>query len=344
MDKAILIIHGGAGIITRASLSPEREALFAASLNRVLLNGRSALRAGKSAVDVVTAAVAELEDDPLFNAGIGAVLNSDGRHELDAAVMSHVSREGVPYAGSVCAMERCRNPILAARALADATAASGNIGPVMLAGRGADVWAERAGLAMVENSYFTTPFRVAQLEAARATRSIKRDHDVGVEASAPIDEETKRGTVGAVCLDASGGLAAATSTGGLTNKLAGRVGDTPVLGAGTWADANIAVSGTGTGEAFLRRATAKDIAARVAYGGVSIAAAAEAAVGDLIGAGGDGGVIAVDSTGRGCMVFNSEGMYRGSVRANEDASPLVAIYRSHAAEQSGVCVEATFTC
>jgi beta-aspartyl-peptidase (threonine type) len=191
---------------------------------------------------------------------------------------------------------------------------------------------------MVDNTFFTTPFRVAQLEAARAMRSVKRDHDVGEEASAPIDEETKRGTVGAVCLDASGGLAAATSTGGLTNKVVGRVGDTPVLGAGTWADARVAVSGTGTGEAFLRRATAKDIAARVAYGGVSIAVAAEAAVGELLSAGGDGGVIAVDSSGRGCMVFNSEGMYRGSVRA-ADASPLVSIYRSHAAEPSGVYVD-----
>jgi len=312
MERAVLLIHGGAGTISRGAMSAAREAAFRASLARVLAAGRAALRAGAPALDVVTDAVAALEDDPLFNAGVGAVLTAAARHELDAAVM------GGARAGAVAGAARLRNPVRAARALAGAPPGA----PVFLAGAGADAWGAAQGLAVVDNAFFTTPHRVAQLDAARGGAAAVRDHD----GAPPLDEGAKRGTVGAVARDVAGAVAAATSTGGLTNKLPGRVGDSPVLGAGTWADARVAVSGTGTGEAFLRRATAKDVAARVAYGGAALADAARAAVAELPAAGGDGGVIAVDADGAACWAFNTEGMYRGMARAREGAEIVVAIY------------------
>jgi beta-aspartyl-peptidase (threonine type) len=314
MERAVLVIHGGAGTLSRGALSAAREAAFRASLAAVLADGRAALRAGASALDVVTRAVEALENDALFNAGVGAVLTAAGTHELDAAVMCSDGR-----AGAVAGAARTRSPVLAARALADAPRG----GPVFLAGAGADAWAAARGLRVVDNAFFTTPHRAAQLEAARAAAAVVRDHD----GAPPLDEGTKRGTVGAVALDAAGALAAATSTGGLTNKVPGRVGDSPVLGAGTWADARVAVSGTGTGEAFLRAATAKDVAARVAYGGAALADAARAAVAALPAAGGDGGVICVDAEGNVALEFDTEGMYRGFARAAAGAVVRVAIYR-----------------
>jgi beta-aspartyl-peptidase (threonine type) len=319
MDRAILLIHGGAGTISRAALSPARERAFRASLAAVLRAGQAALRAGAPALDVVTAAVRALEEDGLYNAGFGAVLAANGAHELDAAVMGAGGR-----AGAVAGTARVRNPVLAARALLDAAAVGGG-GPVLLAGAGADAWAAARGLETVDNAFFTTPHRAAQLAAARAGAASAapiRDHD----GAPPLDEGAKRGTVGAVALDAAGGLAAATSTGGLTNKVPGRVGDSPVFGAGTWADERVAVSGTGTGEAFLRCATAKDIAARVAYGGAALAAAARAAVDALPAAGGDGGVICVGADGAFALTFNTEGMYRGVARAAVGEGVRVGIY------------------
>ena len=289
--KPVLLIHGGAGTISRATIG-EREAAFRQALHKVLAAGGASLAAGASALDVVVAAVAALEDHPLFNAGHGAVFSCEGRHELDAAVM--VS-DGMRFGGVTCTT-RTRNPIRAARAVMEHGA------HVLLAGEGADAFSEAQGCAMVDNSHFSTAWRAEQLAAARALGTLTLDHG------------SKMGTVGAVALDASGGLAAATSTGGMTNKARGRVGDSPLCGAGTYCDSNVAVSCTGTGEAFIRLCAGRTVAARMEYGGESVAAAAAAVVGALPGVGGSGGLIAVDRGGGVACPFNTEGMYRGVAR------------------------------
>ena len=329
--RPTLVIHGGAGVITRALLSAEREAAFRASLRRVLLAGRAALAAGAPALDVVTAAVAALEDDALFNAGHGSVFTSAGTHELDAAVMASDGR-----AGAVAGVRTLRNPVRAARALLDASTLGGseaNGGPVLLAGAGADAWGAAAGLAGGEHGLFSTEWRREQL-AAHAARgrgaAPALDHDAAAAAAAAAAAELaadsrKHGTVGAVALDVHGALAAATSTGGLTGKMPGRVGDSPVFGAGTFADSRVAVSCTGTGEAILRVVAAKDCAARIAYGGAALAVAARAAIDALPAAGGDGGLIALGANGAVAMPFNTEGMYRGVARAGDD-NVCVAIF------------------
>ena len=328
----VLVIHGGAGTITRNRLSALQETAFRDSLTKVLINGRDSLRLGMSAIDVVTQVVTAMENDALFNAGIGSVLNSEGKHELDAAIMAGDGQ----IVGAVTCTTRIKNPIIAARTLAIESACTnsnnnGVSGPILLSGENADRWAvkNQQHIEMVDNNYFTTSHRSLQLVKAKKDKEVildhDHDHDGGV-LSPPIDETTKRGTVGAVCLDASGRLAAGTSTGGLTNKIPGRVGDTPVFGAGTWCDKRVALSGTGVGEAFLRNATCKDIASRVNYGGVSLKEAAQAGINDLKNVNGDGGVIAVDCEGNIAMIFNTEGMYRGMIRL-EDELPYVAIYK-----------------
>lgn len=305
----VLVIHGGAGTISRATITPEKEAAFRAALAAVLAAGGAALAAGASALDVATDAVAALEDDPLFNAGRGAVFAASGAHELDAAVMVSDGAR----CGAVACAARSRNPIRVARLVMERSA------HVLLAGEGADAFAEAQGCAMVENAHFSTAWRAEQLAAARAAASTALDHGGG---------EAKMGTVGAVALDSAGGLAAATSTGGMTNKARGRVGDSPVVGAGTFCSPRVAVSCTGTGEAFLRLCAAKDLDARMEYGGQSVGAAAAAVVGALGGVGGQGGLIAVDAAGNVAAPFNSEGMYRGLVRGG---APIVDIW-----EPSGV--------
>ncbi|MDA8447351.1 isoaspartyl peptidase/L-asparaginase family protein [Paracidovorax valerianellae] len=316
----VIAIHGGAGTLSRAQIDAQQEWAYHGVLQDVLRAGQAVLAKGGSAGEAVCVAVQLLEDCPLFNAGHGAVFTADATHELDAALM-----EGATLAaGAVAGLRHVRNPILAARAVLR----QGQ--HVLMAGEGAELLAREAGLAMVDASYFSTDARRAQLLAAQARQSgAVLDHDgaaalAGLSGRA-LDEDRKMGTVGAVALDSQGHLAAATSTGGMTNKRPGRVGDSPLIGAGTYADdRTAAVSCTGHGEAFIRVSAAHDICARMAYGGASLQAAADAVVhGALPAVGGTGGLIAVDRHGNVCLPFNTEGMYRGLARVGQAAESFI---------------------
>lgn len=295
-----LVIHGGAGVILRENMSPETEAAYEAALHRSLEAGAAVLRDGGAALDAVEAAVLVMEDDPLFNAGLGAVFTADGRHELDAAIMDGRGRD----AGAVAGVTRVKNPIRAARAVMEKSE------HVMFAGPGADAFAEAQGLEMVDNSYFDTDRRRQALERVLEER-----------ARTAAD---RHGTVGAVALDVNGNLAAATTTGGMTAKAAGRVGDTPLIGAATYAENGVcAVSATGHGEYFIRVGVAKTICDRVKLAGDSITDAADTALAEVAELGGDGGVILIDAQGTPGFSFNSPGMYRGIIDAS---GARVAIY------------------
>lgn len=297
----VLAVHGGAGVIAPG---PD-EAAYHAGLTLALEAGQAILAAGGSALDAVTAAVVALEDCPLFNAGHGAVFNGAQAHELDAGIMDGRDLR----AGAVAAVRHVRNPVLAARALLD----EGRF--VLLCGEGGDRFAVQSGLAAVPNEYFSTGARRTQLAAVRALdpSSVALDHSAPGSAAAGGH---RFGTVGAVALDSGGNLAAATSTGGMTNKRPGRVGDTPMPGAGVYANnTSCAVSATGTGEHFMRVCVGHDIHARMAYGGASLAAAADCTIAALGAIEGEGGLIALDRDGTLAMPFNSRGMYRGWVRA-----------------------------
>ena len=312
MTKAVIAIHGGAGAISRAQLSPEKERQYIAALSAIVETGQKMLNAGESALDVVTEAVRLLEECPLFNAGIGSVFTRDETHELDACVMDGYSLR----AGAVAGVSRLRNPVLAARLVMERSP------HVLLVGEGAENFAFAEGMEPVSPELFSTPERYEQLLAARAEGQTVLDHG-----GAPLDETKKMGTVGAVALDKKGNLAAATSTGGMTNKLPGRVGDSPLPGAGCYANnASVAVSCTGTGEVFIRTLAAYDIAALMDYGGLSLHEACEAVVMEKLPAlGGSGGLIAVDREGNIALPFNSEGMYRAWGYAGD--APSVGIYR-----------------
>lgn len=312
MTKAVIAIHGGAGTISRAQRSPEKERQYIAALSAIVETGQKMLNAGESALDVVTEAVRLLEECPLFNAGIGSVFTRDETHELDACVMDGYSLR----AGAVAGVSRLRNPILAARLVMERSP------HVLLVGEGAEKFAFAEGMEPVSPDLFSTSERYAQLLAARAAGQTALDHG-----GAPLDETKKMGTVGAVALDKQGNLAAATSTGGMTNKLPGRVGDSPLPGAGCYANnASVAVSCTGTGEVFIRALAAYDIAALMDYGGLSLHEACEAVVMEKLPAlGGSGGLIAVDREGNIALPFNSEGMYRAWGYAGD--APSVGIYR-----------------
>ena len=300
-----LVIHGGAGTISREALTPERESAIRADLDRALDAGHAVLASGGSALDAVSAAVVVLEDSPHFNAGKGAVFNAEGINELDAAIMDG-SRQA---AGSVAGVHRVRNPVRLARAVMEHSP------HVMLIGEGAEQFGQMHGIETVDPAYFRTEERWQQLEAARAREAAQAD----------VAADAYFGTVGAVALDRQGRLAAATSTGGMTNKRWGRVGDAPIIGAGTWADAGCAVSATGWGEYFIRLNVAHDICARFSYRGESLDRAAESVILDrLPELGGDGGVIAMDGQGRIAMPFNTAGMYRGWI--NTDGSRGTAIF------------------
>ncbi len=305
-----LVIHGGAGVIERARLSVEQEQGIRADLDAALDAGHAVLSRAGSALDAVEAAVRVLEDSPRFNAGKGSVFDAEGRHELDASLMEgHSGR-----AGAVAGVTTIRNPISLARAVMESSP------HVLLIGAGAEAFADTRGeIARVPNTWFDTEHRRGEWQQAQA-----RERE---DAGAGEDLKGKYfGTVGAVALDAQGCIAAATSTGGMTNKRWGRVGDSPLIGAGTWADARIGVSGTGWGEFFIRCAVAHDIAARVAYRGDSLQAAADAVIMDTVPAlGGDGGAIVLDADGNIAMPFNTAGMYRGWVRP--DGSRGTAIFR-----------------
>ncbi len=303
-----LAIHGGAGLIQRNSLSSERERACREALARILDEGSAQLRSGSQAVDVAVAAVRQLEEEPLFNAGRGAVLASSGLAELDAAVMDGRTRA----AGAVAAVRTTRSPIGLARAVMEQTP------HVLLAEAGADAFAREIGLEQVERSWFVTEERVRQLADMQRRGAVGLDHGGS--------ELDRYGTVGAVVCDAEGQLAAATSTGGMVNKRPGRVGDTPIVGAGTFADSRTcAVSGTGHGEPFIRLSVAARISAWMDIGGLDLQAAAERVIHrELAEVEGLGGAIAVDGQGRVAMPFSTAGMFRGCVTAT--AAREVAIW------------------
>ncbi|CAI2411823.1 Isoaspartyl peptidase precursor [Serratia proteamaculans] len=314
MSKPVIAIHGGAGAITRAALSAEKEQEYIQALSGIVAAGQQILAQGGSALDAVTEAVRLLEECPLFNAGKGSVFTHQGTHELDACVMDGRTCD----AGAVAGVSRIRNPILAARAVLE------NSQHVLFAGEGAEKFATAHGLEMVAQDFFFTQSRFDQLHRAQAEQGrVLLDHD-GAE---PIDPDSKFGTVGAVALDALGNLAAATSTGGMTNKQAGRVGDTPIIGAGCYANnATVAVSSTGTGEIFMRGVAAYDVSALMEYAGLSLQQASDRVVMEkLLAMGGSGGMIAIDSQGNVALPFNSEGMYRGFGYVGD--APSVGIYR-----------------
>src|ERR1700737_1296068 len=301
-----LAIHGGAGSLPRAEMGGGREQNYRAGLAAALDAGYAVLQGRGSSLDAVTRAVMVLEDNPLFNAGVGSVFTLDGRNELDAAIMDGRTL----MAGSVCGVTHIRNPIELARTVMEHSEY------VMLSGEGAEEFALSRGIALVPRSYFHTPERWRQLERIRSGDA---------ELSALTISHV--GTVGAVALDGDGRLAAATSTGGMTGKRYNRIGDSPIIGAGTYADnRSCAVSATGHGEAFIRAAVAHDICSRMRFGARTVTEAVrEVVFEELPALRGDGGVIAIDAQGEIVMEFNSEGMFRDSRRAGEAAR--IAIYR-----------------
>jgi L-asparaginase / beta-aspartyl-peptidase len=301
--KWSLVIHGGAGVIERAKFKPEDDVAIRAALNRALESGSAVLKSGGTSLDAVQAAVTVLEDDPHFNAGRGAVFTYEGGNSLDAAIMDGRDRK----AGSVAGITRTKNPITAARAVMDHSP------HVMLSGPGADEFSREQALEQAEPSYFATPERRRQLDELKSRKLSWFDVDL------------KYGTVGAVAVDSQGHVAAATSTGGLTGKRWGRIGDSPLIGAGTYADDRAcAVSATGAGEFFIREGVAHEICARVRFKGEDVVTAADTVMAEVKALGGDGGVIVIGPNGEGGYSFNTPGMYRGRVSSTKPAQ--VAIY------------------
>ena len=317
-DRYVLVIHGGAGTILKSQMSTEREAAYRATLDRALDTGNAILRRGGTALDAVEACVRLMEDDPLFNAGRGAVFTNEGKNELDAAIMDGSTLA----AGAVAGVTNVRHPISAARAVMEKSP------HVMMVGAGAEKFAKEQGLEIVDPSYFHTEDRWKGLQRVKQRDSIealkKNKSSSRVE---KVYNDEKFGTVGAVALDRHGNLAAATSTGGMTNKRYGRVGDAPIIGAGTYANnKTAAISGTGWGEYFIRLVMAKSVSDMMEFGNMSLAAA----TGEMINVrlpklGGDGGLIAVDRDGNIAMPFCTEGMYRGFVKSSGERG--VEIYK-----------------
>jgi len=312
-----LAIHGGAGTIKRENMSPEKEAEYRAKLKEALDAGYTVLEKGGSSLDAVVAAVQVMENSPLFNAGKGAVFTNEGKNEMDAAIMSGIDRN----AGAVAGLTNIKNPIAAARAVMEKS------DHVFMTGKGAELFASEQGLEIVDPSYFYTDFRFEQLEKVRETEKTQLDHSalLELELQDPFFKDRKFGTVGAVALDKEGNIAAATSTGGMTNKRYGRVGDVPIIGAGTYADnETCAVSATGHGEFFIRTVVGHEIASQMRYAGKSLTEAADDVVmGQLVKIQGSGGIISIDKNGTIAMPFNSEGMYRGFRKAGEDAQVFI---------------------
>ncbi|HTM28022.1 MAG TPA: isoaspartyl peptidase/L-asparaginase [Rhodanobacter sp.] len=304
----LLVIHAGAGV-ERAGMTAQSEAAARAALERALRDGHARLKAGKPALDAVTAAITVLEDDPLFNAGRGAVFTHDGRNELDASIMDGATLA----AGAVAGVHRVRNPVLLARAVMEHSP------HVMMVGDGAETFAVEQGFSLVDPAYFRTEKRWQELQKAL------REDAAGEKLGARLAALKHFGTVGAVARDNAGRLAAATSTGGMTDKRYGRIGDSPIIGAGTYANVACAVSGTGWGEYYIRIAAAREICMRMATLGESAQQAGQAVINEEIPQmGGDGGAIILGADGSVSMPFNTEGMYRGWIGA--DGVPHVAIY------------------
>ena len=304
----VLVVHGGAGVIRRSEMSADKERAYRDGIAAALSAGHAILARGGSSLDAVAAAVTVFEDDPLFNAGRGAVFTADGTNELDASIMDGATLR----AGGCTLVTTVKNPVLLARLVMEKTR------HVLLAGHGAEALARAHRLATVEPGYFFTE---------RRFDALKRVQKTAAEQAGLNTEADKHGTVGAVALDANGNLAAATSTGGRNNKLSGRVGDSPIVGAGTYANnATVAVSGTGDGEYFMRALAAHSVSALIEHKRWSVERAAEHVVHQqLVALGGSGGLIALDRKGRFAMPFNTEGMYRGHI--GPSGAPVVKIYQ-----------------
>ena len=310
-NKIAIAIHGGAGTITKSSMTADLENEYRSALKNSLESGWKILKADGSSLEAVEACVVALEDCPLFNAGKGSVFTNDGKNEMDAAVMDGKSLQ----AGAVAFVKNVKNPVKLARLVMEKTE------HILLAGRGANEFAENMQVEFAPDEYFFTEHRFKQLEEAIKENRVQLDHSSEIKNS-----KAKFGTVGAVACDAFGNLAAATSTGGMTNKKFGRIGDTPLIGAGTYAEnQTCAVSCTGHGEYFMLALTAFDVAARMKYKNLSLENAANEAVEHLSKIGGEGGLIAVDGQGNIALPFNSEGMYRGF--ANENGDLTIEIYK-----------------
>ncbi|MCB9183579.1 MAG: isoaspartyl peptidase/L-asparaginase [Flavobacteriales bacterium] len=308
MMNIALAVHGGAGTIAPEHLTPEREQAYRAALELALKQGHAVLAEGGAALDAVEVAVRALEDSPLFNAGKGSVFNADGQHEMDASIMNGLDLQ----AGAVASVQNVKNPISLARRVME------NSNHVLISGLGAFEFAHKQRIELEDDQYFFDQFRYDQWKEVAGTDQVQLDHS---------DKERKFGTVGAVALDAQGHLAAATSTGGMTNKKWQRIGDSPIIGAGTYAnDETCAVSCTGHGESFIRAVAAHDVHALMAYKGLSLEEAVRVVVHEKLPAlDGDGGLIAIDRAGRIVLDFNCPGMYRGQVGA--DGVFRTAIFR-----------------
>ena len=319
--KWAIVVHGGAGVIERSRLKPEQEQAYRAALTHVTQVGAEVLDRGGSALDAIEAAICLMEDDPLFNAGRGAAFSADGRNELDAAIMDGATLQ----AGAVAGISRTKHPISLARAVMDHSA------HVMLIGPPADAFAASQGLEQVAPAYFYAPQRWRSLERFLVAEGLPVPPKPPGASDMPkaelVHDEGKHGTVGVVALDRAGNVAAGTSTGGMTGKRWGRVGDSPIVGAGTYAsNAACAVSATGSGEYFIRLAVAHAVAARVELKGMSLQAAVDDVIQNRLAAlGGDGGVIAVAPDGQIAWSFNTPGMYRAS--AAEGKPMIVSIYK-----------------
>lgn len=321
MSKFTIAIHGGAGTISKKSMTAEKEAAYLKALNDALAAGYAILEKKGDALDAVKAAVIELENNSLFNAGKGSVFTNTETHEMDASIMDGKNLS----AGAVAAVKNIRNPVELAYAVMKKSE------HVFLIGSGAEEFAKQNGIVFEADEYFYSEFRYKQLQKAKQANETALDHDININdpssAKAPEDEERKFGTVGAVACDINGNLAAATSTGGMTNKQFGRVGDSPIIGAGTYANnKTCAISCTGHGEPFIRAVTAYDVSCLMEYKGLALEEAMNIVVNDkLLKIDGDGGMIGVDAQGNAALIFNSEGMYRG-VKSGDGISDI-AIYK-----------------
>jgi len=324
-DKVILVIHGGAGTILKKNMSDEKEAAYEAKLKESLQAGYDALKSGKTSVEAVQAAIHVLEDSPLFNAGKGAVYTNAETQEMDASIMRGHDKE----AGAVAGVSTIKNPIDAAIAVMEKSE------HVMLSGSGAEKFAEKQRVKIVDSSYFKSEVRLRQLKRVQDHEKSVLDHDGddsgdfdGSENEFNIDyiEDKKFGTVGAVALDSAGNLAAGTSTGGMTNKRYNRIGDSPIIGAGTYANQTVGVSCTGHGEFFIRNVVAYDVAALMEYSELSIGEATQKVIDKQTKMGGKGGLIALDKDGNVSMPFNTAGMCRGYI--TESGKMVIEIYES----------------
>ncbi len=319
--KYVMVIHGGAGTIEKQHMTPEKEAAYTAALTEALQSGYDLLKEGKSSMDAVQAAVNVMENSPLFNAGKGAVFTNEGKNELDASIMDGKTLK----AGAVAGVTNIKNPINAARAVMDKSE------HVMMVGKGAELFAASNGCDTVPASYFFTQERWDQLQRTKREEETGRaafnDTDIRKSRISGVsDADKKFGTVGAVALDKGGNLAAGTSTGGMTNKRYGRVGDSPIIGAGTYCNNLTAgISSTGWGEYYIREVAANRVSALMELKKLSVVEATEQVIDEIGKMGGDGGIIGLDKSGKVAMTFNTSGMYRGTVDENGKIS--VYIYK-----------------